>query len=110
MPGSGVSINALPKVSLHAHLDGGLRPATIIELAEAIDLDLPADTETDLADWFTAQATSGSLVDYLKTFDLTIAVMQTHDSLARVAREFVEDLALDGVIYGEIRWAPEQHL
>ncbi|QYF75257.1 adenosine deaminase [Cryobacterium sp. PAMC25264] len=110
MPGSGVSINALPKVSLHDHLDGGLRPATIIELAEAIDLDLPADTETDLADWFTAQATSGSLVDYLKTFDITVGVMQTHDSLARVAREFVEDLALDGVIYGEIRWAPEQHL
>jgi adenosine deaminase len=110
MPGSGVSINTLPKVSLHDHLDGGLRPATIIELAEAIGLDLPATTETDLGDWFVSQSTSGSLVDYLKTFDITIAVMQTHDALVRVAREFVEDLALDGVIYAEVRWAPEQHL
>jgi adenosine deaminase len=110
MPGSGVSINALPKVSLHDHLDGGLRPATIIELAEAIGLDLPAATEPDLADWFVSQAASGSLGEYLKTFDVTVAVMQTHDALVRVAREFVEDLALDGVIYAEVRWAPEQHL
>jgi adenosine deaminase len=109
MPGSGVSINTLPKVSLHDHLDGGLRAATIIELADAIGLDLPASTEPDLADWFVGQAASGSLVDYLKTFDITIAVMQTHDALVRVAREFVEDLALDGVIYAEVRWAPEQH-
>jgi adenosine deaminase len=110
MPGSGVNINTLPKVSLHDHLDGGLRAATIIELAEAIGLDLPVSTEPDLADWFVGQAASGSLVDYLKTFDITIAVMQTHDALVRVAREFVEDLALDGVIYAEVRWAPEQHL
>jgi adenosine deaminase len=110
MPGSGVSINTLPKVSLHDHLDGGLRPATIIELAEALDLDLPAATEPELAEWFVSQSTSGSLTDYLKTFDLTVAVMQTHDALVRVAREFVEDLALDGVIYAEVRWAPEQHL
>jgi len=110
MPGSGISINTLPKVSLHDHLDGGLRAATIIELAEAIDLDLPASTEPDLADWFVSQSTTGSLEDYLKTFDITVAVMQTHDALVRVAREFVEDLALDGVIYAEVRWAPEQHL
>ena len=110
MPGSGVSITTLPKVSLHDHLDGGLRPATIIELAESSGLDLPANTESELADWFTAQATSGDLVDYLKTFDVTVAVMQTHDNLVRIAREFVEDLALDGVIYAEVRWAPEQHL
>ncbi|WP_104163402.1 adenosine deaminase [Cryobacterium sp. N22] len=110
LPGSGVSINALPKVSLHDHLDGGLRPATILELAEPIGLELPATTEAGLADWFVSQATSGSLVDYIKTFDITVAVMQTHDALVRVAREFVEDLALDGVIYAEVRWAPEQHL
>ena len=110
MPGSGVSITTLPKVSLHDHLDGGLRPATIIELAKSSGLDLPANTESELADWFTAQATSGDLVDYLKTFDVTVAVMQTHDNLVRIAREFVEDLALDGVIYAEVRWAPEQHL
>ena len=110
MPRSGVSIDALPKVSLHDHLDGGLRPATIIELAESIGLELPATTDVGLAEWFNREANSGSLVDYIKTFDVTVAVMQTHDALVRVAREFVEDLALDGVIYGEVRWAPEQHL
>ena len=63
-----------------------------------------------LADWFAEKSDSGSLVEYLKTFDLTTAVMQTTEGLTRVAREFVEDLAADGVIYGEVRWAPEQHL
>lgn len=110
LTGSGVSITALPKVSLHDHLDGGLRPQTIIELAERIDLDLPETDADALADWFADQSDSGSLVEYLKTFDLTTAVMQTHEGLARVAREFVQDLAADGVIYGEVRWAPEQHL
>jgi adenosine deaminase len=107
---SGVNLRDLPKISLHDHLDGGLRPQTILELADAIDLDLPADDAESLREWFAVQADSGSLVEYLKTFDVTTAVMQTSDSLARVAREFVQDLAADGVIYGEIRWAPEQHL
>ncbi len=106
----GVSIRSLPKVSLHDHLDGALRPQTIIELADEIDLEVPADEARELADWFEDQADSGSLVEYLKTFDLTTAVMQTADGLRRVAREFVEDLAADGVIYGEVRWAPEQHV
>lgn len=106
----GVSIRSLPKVSLHDHLDGALRPQTIIELADEIDLDVPESDADDLADWFEDQSDSGSLVEYLKTFDLTTAVMQTADGLRRVAREFVEDLAADGVIYGEVRWAPEQHL
>jgi adenosine deaminase len=106
----GVSINALPKVSLHDHLDGGLRPQTIIELADAIGLELPANDPESLGDWFAEQSDSGSLVEYLKTFDITTGVMQTRDGLTRVAREFVQDLAADGVIYGEIRWAPEQHL
>jgi adenosine deaminase len=110
MPGGGASITALPKISLHDHLDGGLRPQTIIELADAIGLDLPAKDAHGLGVWFAEQSDSGSLVEYLKTFDITTAVMQTHDGLARVAREFVQDLAADGVIYGEIRWAPEQHL
>ena len=109
LPG-GVSINSLPKVSLHDHLDGGLRPATIIELAEQIGYALPTTDATQLGSWFADQANSGSLVEYLKTFDVTTAVMQTREGLIRVAREFVEDLAADGVIYGEIRWAPEQHL
>lgn len=106
----GVSIRSLPKVSLHDHLDGALRPQTILELADRIGLEVPADDADDLADWFEEQSDSGSLVEYLKTFDLTTAVMQTADGLRRVAREFVEDLAADGVIYGEVRWAPEQHL
>ncbi|MHC3000193.1 adenosine deaminase [Microbacterium sp. HJ5] len=106
----GVSIRELPKVSLHDHLDGGVRPATIIELADAIGLEVPESDADDLADWFSEKSDSGSLVEYLKTFDLTTAVMQTREGLTRVAREFVEDLAADGVIYGEVRWAPEQHL
>ncbi|MBI5159919.1 MAG: adenosine deaminase, partial [Micrococcales bacterium] len=106
----GRSIRQLPKVSLHDHLDGGLRPATVLELGRAEGLDLPAATPETLADWFHAQSVSGSLVEYLKTFDLTIAVMQTEENLRRIAREFVEDLVADGVVCGEIRWAPEQHL
>jgi len=110
MPGGGASITALPKVSLHDHLDGGLRPQTIIELGQEIGLDLPATDAEELGRWFSERSDSGSLVEYLKTFDVTTGVMQTHDGLVRVAREFVQDLAADGVIYGEIRWAPEQHL
>ncbi|BDV29990.1 adenosine deaminase [Microbacterium terricola] len=106
----GVSLRSLPKVSLHDHLDGGVRPQTIIELADEIDLEVPSADSDELADWFAEKSDSGSLVEYLKTFDLTTAVMQTADGLRRVAREFVEDLAADGVIYGEVRWAPEQHL
>jgi len=106
----GVSIRSLPKVSLHDHLDGALRPQTIIELADEIGLDVPTTDAAELADWFEDQSDSGSLVEYLKTFDLTTAVMQDAAGLRRVAKEFVEDLAADGVIYGEVRWAPEQHL
>lgn len=110
LPGGEASISELPKVSLHDHLDGGLRPSTIIELADEVDLDVPADNADDLVAWFAERANSGSLVEYLKTFDLTTAVMQTRAGLERVAREFVQDLGADGVVYGEIRWAPEQHL
>lgn len=99
----------LPKVSLHDHLDGGLRPATIIELAAEIEHELPATDAEALGDWFRESADSGSLPRYLETFEHTVAVMQTRDALIRVAREFVEDLAEDGVIYGEVRYAPEQH-
>ncbi|WP_436278729.1 adenosine deaminase [Plantibacter flavus] len=109
-PLSGVDLRALPKISLHDHLDGGVRPATIIELAEAIGVDVPVSDPDGLADWFYTQCNAGSLVEYLKTFDLSTAVMQTEEGLVRIAREFVQDLAADGVIYGEVRWAPEQHL
>jgi adenosine deaminase len=110
LPGGGANITELPKVSLHDHLDGGLRPQTIIELGDAIGLDLPETDAAALADWFAEKSDSGSLVEYLKTFDITTAVMQDREGLTRVAREFVEDLGTDGVVYGEIRWAPEQHL
>ena len=106
----GANITALPKVSLHDHLDGGLRPQTIVELAEASGLDLPESDGDRLGSWFSEQSDSGSLVEYLKTFDVTTGVMQTSEGLFRVAREFVQDLTADGVIYGEVRWAPEQHL
>lgn len=104
-----IDILTLPKVSLHDHLDGGLRPATILELAADIGHELPAPDAESLGTWFRESADSGSLERYLETFDHTIAVMQTREGLTRVAREFVEDLALDGVVYGEVRWAPEQH-
>ena len=103
-------LQAFPKVSLHDHLDGALRPQTIIELADDSGHDLPAANADDLGRWLAESADSGSLVSYLKTFDYTVAVMQTAANLRRVATEFVEDLAADGVIYGEARWAPEQHL
>ena len=106
----GADIAALPKVSLHDHLDGGLRTSTILELADEIGLATPADDADSLQAWFDESCDSGDLVDYLKTFDLTIAVMQTQEQLQRIAREFVQDLGADGVVYGEIRWAPEQHL
>ena len=104
-----IDIQTLPKISLHDHLDGGLRPATVLELAAAIGHDLPASDAESLGAWFRESADSGSLERYLETFDHTIAVMQTREGLVRVAREFVEDLALDGVVYAEVRWAPEQH-
>ncbi len=102
-------LRRLPKVSLHDHLDGGLRPQTVLELAAEIGHELPAGTAEDLGRWFCDAADSGTLVRYLETFDHTVAVMQTEANLRRVAREFVEDLAADGVVYGETRWAPEQH-
>ena len=103
------TLRAFPKVSLHDHLDGALRPQTVLELAAEIGHPLPADNAEDLGAWFREAAGSGSLERFLETFAHTVAVMQTADNLRRVAREFVEDLAADGVVYGEARWAPEQH-
>ncbi|MGF2950499.1 adenosine deaminase [Microbacterium alcoholitolerans] len=106
----GLSLRALPKISLHDHLDGGVRPATILELAAEIGVPAPAGDARGMRRWFAEQCGSGSLTEYLKTFDLVTAVMQSEQALTRVAREFVTDLAKDGVIYGEVRWAPEQHV
>jgi adenosine deaminase len=105
------TIRALPKAVLHDHLDGGLRPETILELADGIGYaGLPARDADALGAWFRASADSGSLERYLETFDQTVAVMQTETGLHRVASECVQDLAADGVVYAEIRYAPEQHL
>ena len=101
---------AAPKALLHDHLDGGLRATTIVELADAAGHPLPADDAPTLAAWFEQQASSGSLERYLETFAHTVAVMQTPEQLARVARECALDLAADGVVYAEVRYAPEQHL
>ncbi len=100
------TIRQLPKALLHEHLDGGLRVSTILELAdESGYADLPASTEADLASWF-HQGKSGSLERYLEAFEHTVAVMQTQESIKRIAAEAVEDLADDGVVYAEIRFAP----
>lgn len=107
-------IRSLPKVVLHDHLDGGVRPATVLEIADEVGHELPvggADrTAEGLARWFRESADSGSLVRYLETFEHTVGVMQTAPALRRVARESVLDLARDGVVYAESRYAPEQHL
>jgi adenosine deaminase len=104
-------IKQAPKVALHDHLDGGLRPETVLELADAAGYDgLPEHDPAKLGLWFRDAADSGSLPRYLETFDHTVAVLQTADALRRVAAETVEDLAADGVVYAETRYAPEQHL
>lgn len=100
-----------PKVLLHDHLDGGLRPATVIDLARDSDYrDLPAHDPETLATWFAEAAYSGSLERYLETFRHTVGVTQTAAALTRVSRECAEDLAHDGVVYAEVRFAPELHL
>jgi adenosine deaminase len=101
-------IKRVPKALLHDHLDGGLRPQTIIEIAEKIGYKkLPTNDPKKLADWFEESCNSHSLVRYLETFSHTIAVMQTKEAIIRVARECVIDLARDGVVYAEVRGAPE---
>lgn len=105
------TIRDAPKVLLHDHLDGGLRPATVVELADAIGYgQLPARDTEELASWFLGAAHSGSLERYLETFGHTVAVMQTEEALHRVAAECAEDLAADGVVYAEVRFAPELHV
>jgi adenosine deaminase len=99
-----------PKAVLHDHLDGGLRPATVAELAAETGHELPVNDAEALGEWFRGAARSGSLERYLETFAHTVAVMQTGDALVRVAKECALDLAADGVVYAEVRYAPELHL
>lgn len=105
------SIRQAPKALLHDHLDGGLRPATVVELADQFGYaELPATDVDELAMWFKTQAHSGSLVRYLEPFAHTVGVMQNPEALHRVAYECAEDLAADSVVYAEVRFAPELHI
>jgi adenosine deaminase len=104
-------IRAAPKVLLHDHLDGGLRAGTVINLASQIGYDrLPSDNEDEVARWLQRGANRGHLNLYLDAFQHTVAVMQTASALTRVAAECAEDLAADGVVYAEVRFAPELHV
>ncbi|WP_245645354.1 adenosine deaminase [Pseudonocardia acaciae] len=103
-------VRTAPKVLLHDHLDGGLRPATVVDLAESSGWSLPTTDVDELAGWFAAASGSGSLERYLETFSHAVGVLQDRDALVRVAAECAEDLAADGVVYAEVRFAPEQHV
>jgi adenosine deaminase len=104
----GVNVTALPKVLLHDHLDGGLRPATVVELAREYGYQaLPTYDTDELSSWFNRGAKRNDLVLYLETFAHTVGVMQHHDAIERVAFECAQDLAADGVVYAEVRMAPE---
>jgi adenosine deaminase len=105
-------IRRVPKVLLHDHLDGGLRPRTIVELATSTGYTgLPTTDPDELGGLIAAAAAErGNLEVYLETFKHTVGVMQTQDALRRVAAECAEDLAADGVVYAEVRFAPELHV
>ncbi|BBY79797.1 adenosine deaminase [Mycolicibacterium pulveris] len=105
------NIRRAPKALLHDHLDGGLRPTTVVELADATGYtDLPSTDPDELAKIFRTATHSGSLERYLQPFAHTVGVMQTPEALHRVAYECVEDLAEDNVVYAEVRFAPELHI
>ena len=105
-----VAIRTLPKVLLHEHLDGGLRPSTVVDLAAEIGYQgLPTRDCADLAKWFHRGAQRGNLPEYLEGFLHTTSVMQSPAALERVAFEFIEDMYHDGVVYAEIRFAPVYH-
>jgi adenosine deaminase len=104
-------IRAAPKVLLHDHLDGGLRAATVVDLARQIGYDrLPSEDADEVKLWMQRGANRGHLNLYLDAFQHTVAVMQTRQALIRVAAECAEDLAADGVVYAEVRFAPELHV
>ena len=105
-----VDLLRAPKALLHDHLDGGLRPATVIDLAREYGYDgLPTTDVDELAAWFNRGAKRNDLVLYLETFAHTVGVMQHRDAIERVAYECAQDLAADNVVYAEVRFAPELH-
>jgi adenosine deaminase len=108
-PIDAASVRDAPKVLLHDHLDGGLRPETVIDLADAVGHRLPSTDPEELRAYFVRGAEARDLALYLDTFQHTVGVLQTEASLVRVAKEGVEDLAADGVVLAEIRFAPELH-
>src|SRR6201981_754399 len=111
MPPSLDEIRSVPKVLLHDHLDGGLRAATVVDLARQIGYDrLPSEDPGEVQLWLQRGANRGHLKLYLDAFQHTVAVMQTRPALTRVAAECAEDLAADGVVYAEVRFAPELHV
>jgi adenosine deaminase len=99
-------IRKIPKVELHDHLDGGLRPRTVIDLARGAGLELPTTDPEALAAWFRRGADRKSLSLYLEGFSYTAGVMQSAAAIERVAREAIEDLAAENVVYAELRFAP----
>src|ERR1044072_4729478 len=102
------TIAKAPKALLHHHLDGGLRPATVIDLAAEYGYEgLPTEDVDELSAWFRRGADRKRLELYLETFQHTFGVMQHYDAIVRVAAECAEDLAADGVVYAEVRYAPE---
>ena len=104
-------IRRAPKVLLHDHLDGGVRPATVVELAKEFGYTkLPTTDVDELSTWFNRGAKRNDLVLYLETFAHTVGVMQHRDAIERVAAECAQDLAADGVVYAEVRFAPELHI
>ena len=103
-------VRRMPKVLLHDHLDGGLRPETVIELANEQGTELPTQDPKELSDWFFRGANRGSLTEYLEGFGVTCGLMQSEAALRRVARELIEDLHEDGVVYTEVRFAPMLHV
>ncbi|MFQ5654619.1 MAG: adenosine deaminase [Planctomycetota bacterium] len=103
------TIRALPKTLLHDHLDGGLRPATVVELAASTDVELPTNDPERLQEWFHRGANRGSLPLYLEGFAVTTGILQDQEALRRAAREKAEDLAADGIVYAEVRFSPILH-
>lgn len=104
------ALRTAPKVLLHDHLDGGLRPATVVELAQASGYELPTYDADELATWMVRGASRLDLTLYLETFAHTVGVTQSRDGLMRAAAESAEDMAADGIVYAEVRFAPELHV
>lgn len=99
----------IKKVELHLHLDGSLRPSTVIDIAKKEGIELPSYDEKELIKYLSVDETNKDLVEYLKKFNLPLKVMQTRENLERVTFELLEDLAKDNYIYVELRFAPHLH-